>query len=210
MPLAHTAGQKAMSMSIRRDTAAALALTMALGLGAGACSSEESPAAPAAESPSVTATTAPERTVPTKVSFGEVTGRMDRRTRQQLARKVQTVVDGWTQAAYLGGSYPRRAFADVWPGFTRGAQEQARHDRALMSNQDIGDRIDGVRSRRNVLVIDALAVRGRPVAVTARVRLGFRTTGELERTVRVTGRLFLTRTDGRWKVFGYDVTKGAV
>ncbi|GAB6986195.1 hypothetical protein JCM10369A_27190 [Nocardioides pyridinolyticus] len=144
------------------------------------------------------------------MSFGEVTGRMDRRTRQQLATKVQAVVDGWTEAAYLGGDYPRRAFADAWPGFTRGAQEQARHDRALMSNQDIGDRIDGVQARRNVLVLDVLAVQGRPVGVTARVRLGFRTTGDLERTVRVTGRLFLTRTDGQWKVFGYDMTKGAV
>ena len=199
-----------MSRRVRRTVAAA-ATALALGLGAGACNSGGDDASePAVESPSGTSTTAPDRTVPTKVSFGEVTGRMDRRTRQGLATKVQAVVDGWTDAAYLGGDYPRRAFADAWPGFTRGAEEQARHDRALMSNQDIGDRIDGVVVRRNVLVIDALAVKGHPVGVTARVRLGFRTTGDLERTVRVTGRLFLTRTDGRWRVFGYDVTKGAV
>ena len=193
-----------------RRTAATAALTLALGLGAGACSGEDDPGEPAAESPTQSSSAAPERTVPTKVSFGEVTGRMDRASRQQLAAKVQAVVDGWTEAAYLGGDYPRRGFADAWPGFTKGATEQARRDRALMSNQDIGDRIDGVRVRRNVLVIDVLAVKGHPVGVTARVRLGFRTTGDLERTVRVTGRLFLTRTDGRWRVFGYDVTKGAV
>lgn len=197
-----------MSRSVRR-TAATAALTLALGLGAGACSGDD-PGEPAVESPSATSTAPAERTVPTKVSFGEVTGPMDRRTRQQLARKVQAVVDGWTEAAYLGGDYPRHAFGDAWPGFTRGAQELARHDRALMSNQDIGDRIDDVHARRKVLVLDVLAVKGRPVGVTARVRLGFRTTGDLERTVRVTGRLFLTRADGQWKVFGYDVTKGAV
>ncbi len=45
--------------------------------------------------------------------------------------------------------------------------------------------------------------------MTARVRLGFRTTGELERTVRVQGRLYLTHNDGGWQVFGYDVSKGA-
>ncbi|HEY1118654.1 MAG TPA: hypothetical protein VGE43_13160, partial [Acidimicrobiales bacterium] len=170
----------------------------------------DDPGEPAAESPSGTpsATTGP--AVPTKVSFGQVTGRLDRATRQQLATKVQAVVEGWTEAAYLGGDYPRRAFAESWPGFTRGAADQARRDRDLMSNQDIGDRIDGVEVRRNALVIDVLAVKGRPVGVTARVRLGFRTTGDLERTVRVTGRLFLTRTGGQWKVFGYDVTKGAV
>lgn len=200
-----------MSRPVRR-TAAAAALTLALGLGAGACSRDDDPAdpaEPAAETPSASPTAA-ERTVATKVSFGQVTGRLDRATRQQLATRVQAVVEGWTEAAYLGGDYPRRAFADAWPGFTRGAQEQARHDRALMSNQDIGDRIDGVKLRRSLLAIDVLAVKGHPVGVTARVRFGFRTTGDLERTVRVTGRLFLTRTDGQWKVFGYDVTKGAV
>jgi hypothetical protein len=197
-----------MSTRVRR-TAAGAALTLALGLGAGACSDDDAPE-PAAESPTATSSAPVERAVPTRVSFGEVTGRMDRPTRQRLERQVQAVVDGWTEAAYVGGDYPRRAFADAWPGFTRGAQAQARRDRDLMSNQDIGARIDGVRSRRTVLVLDVLAVQGRPVGVTARVRLGFRTTGDLERTVRVTGRLFLTRTDGQWKVFGYDVTKGAV
>jgi hypothetical protein len=193
-----------------RRTAATAALTLALGLGLGGCSDDDAPGEPAAESPSGTSSAPAERTVPTKVSFGEVTGRMDRPTRRRLEKQVRAVVDGWTAAAYLGGDYPRRAFADAWPGFTRGATDQARRDRALMSNQDIGDRIEGVKPRRSVLVLDVLAVKGRPVGVTARVRLGFRTTGDLERTVRVTGRLFLTRTDGQWKVFGYDVTKGAV
>lgn len=198
-----------MSRPVRR-TAATAALALALGLGLGACSGDDDPGEPVAESPSGTPSATTEPAVPTTVSFGEVTGRMDRATRRQLATKVRAVVDGWTAAAYLGGDYPRRAFAESWSGFTRGAADQARRDRDLMSNQDIGDRIDGVEVRRNALVIDVLAVRGRPVGVTARVRLGFRTTGDLERTVRVTGRLFLTRTDGQWKVFGYDVTKGAV
>ncbi|GAB3196364.1 hypothetical protein GCM10027062_05500 [Nocardioides hungaricus] len=202
-----------MSSPVRR-TAAAVALALALGVGAGACSGADDPGEPAAESPRGTFGPAVERAVPTRVSLGQVTGRMDRQARQRLMREVTDVVDGWTEAAYLGGSYPRRgsanAWADAWPGFTRGARDQARRDRALMSNQDIGDRIDGVTPRRSVLVLDVLAAQGRPVGVTARVRLGFRTTGDLERTVRVTGRLFLTRTDGQWQVFGYDVSKGMV
>jgi hypothetical protein len=198
-----------MARPVRR-TAAAAALTLALGLGVGACSGDDDAGAPAAESPSASPSRAPERTVETKVSFGQVTGRMDRPTRKRLARQVGGVVERWTRAAYLGGDYPRRAFRDSWPGFTRGAQQQARRDRALMSNQDIGRRIDGVKPRRSVVVLDVLAARGKPSGVTARVRLGFRTTGDLQRTVRVSGRLFLVRIDGRWKVFGYDVTKGAV
>jgi hypothetical protein len=47
------------------------------------------------------------------------------------------------------------------------------------------------------------------VGVTARVLFAFETTGEVERAVRVQGRLYLTRTHDGWQVFGYDVTKGA-
>lgn len=193
-----------------RRTAAAAALALALAAGAGACS-EGDEAEPVADATPTAEPAAPvERTVATRVSVGQVSGRMSRLVRQRLERQVVSVVDGWTEAAYLGGDYPRRAFADAWPGFTRGAREQARRDRALMSNQDIGDRIDGVRPRRSVVVVDVLAPGGRPAAVTARMSLRFTTTGDLQRTVRVQGRLFLTRVDGAWKVFGYDVTKGAV
>src|SRR4051812_33298818 len=122
MPVAHTAGQKSMSRESRsmtravRRTAPGLALTLALALGAGACSSDDEPGQPAADSPSAAPTAPAERTVATKVSVGQVAGRMDRKTRQRLARQVGEVVDGWTAAAYLGGDYPRRAFADSWPG----------------------------------------------------------------------------------------------
>ncbi|MGB0100273.1 MAG: hypothetical protein WBP61_08330 [Nocardioides sp.] len=197
-----------------RRRAVALACALVLGVGAAGCSTDDDDAgeadAPAETSPSAPMSPPAERTVDTKVSFGQVSGRLDREARQRLAKQVGSVVDDWTAAAYLGGDYPRRAFADSWPGFTAGAATQARRDRALMSNQDIGDRIDGVVPRRSVVVLDVLAVQGRPAGVTARMSLGFRTTGEVSRTVRVQGRLMLTRTDRGWRVFGYDVTKGAV
>jgi hypothetical protein len=58
--------------------------------------------------------------------------------------------------------------------------------------------------------VDVLAVRTRPVGLTAHVFLSFDTSGKVERVVRVKGRLFLTHSDRGWKVFGYDMTKGAV
>ena len=79
-----------------------------------------------------------------------------------------------------------------------------------MSNQDVGDRIDGVDLRRSRVVLDVLSVQQRAQAVTARVLLEFRTTGSVEKRVRVQGRLYLTHGDGGWQVFGYDMTKGAV
>jgi hypothetical protein len=78
-----------------------------------------------------------------------------------------------------------------------------------MSNADVGERIEGVEAKRRRVAVDVLAVKQRPVAVTARVLLGFRTTGDVERTVRVQGRLYLTRGGDGWRVFGYDMTKGS-
>jgi len=196
-----------MTTSVRRAYAAALAV-LALALGAGACSggSDDEPEPPAAVPSGAPSSPA----VRTDVSIGEVTGALPRHERRRLADRVGEVVDGWVEAAYLGGRYPRRDFADSWPGFTVGAKDDARRDKALMSNQDIGERIDGVQARRSQVRVDVLAVRRHAVAATARVVLRFRTTGDVERDVRVQGRLYLTPTGHGWRVFGYDMTKGAV
>ena len=45
--------------------------------------------------------------------------------------------------------------------------------------------------------------------MTARFVLRFDTTGRKAGTTTVRGRLFLTRKRGVWRVFGYDVAKGA-
>jgi hypothetical protein len=161
--------------------------------------------------PQASATTpAPAPAVRTHVRYGAVTGRLPHAARHRLAARVTRVVDAWTAAAYLDGPYPRRHFDRAFPGFTPGARKQANRDRRLMSNQDIGGRIDGVVARRRGVVLDVLAVRKHAVGVTARVYLRFRTTGHLKRDVRVQGRLYLTPTPAGWRVFGYDMTKGSV
>lgn len=188
--------------------AAAAALTLAVALATASCtgsddSSDGSPSAPTAS--------ATEREVVPQVSLGKVTGSLPAAEGDRLVSDVGDVVAGWVSAAYLDGTYPRRDFADVWPGFTKGAQAEAHRDRALMSNEDIGDKIDGIDPHKLTVRLDVLAVKKRPVGVTAHVYFGFGTTGDLEKQVRVKGRLFLTRDDGGdWQVFGYDVTKGAV
>lgn len=203
-----------MTTSARRayvagPAALALALGLGLTLALGACSGgDDEPDEPGAGASTSAVPTGP--AVETVVEVGRVTGRLPKDARDRVVGQVAAVVEGWTQAAYLGGDYPRRDFSDSWPGFTAGAQEEAHRDRALMSNEDIGERIDGVEVRRSRVRVDVLAVRERAVGVTARVLLGFRTTGELERVVRVEGRLYLTHTERGWRVFGYDMTKGAV
>lgn len=148
------------------------------------------------------------RTMATTLRTGVVGGRLPRPDRERAVRAVGRVVDGWIDAAYVGGTYPRRDFRGAFPGFTPGARRLARADGSLMSNQGIGGRIDGVRSVRRVVAVDLLAAHGHAVGATARVRLGFRTTGALERRFVVRARLALSRTHG-WRVFGYDASSGS-
>ena len=67
--------------------------------------------------------------------------------------------------------------------------------------------------KKREITVDVLAVGRTARAATARVRLAFATEGVdggFERKVTVTGRVFLTKKDGKWKVFGYDVAKARV
>ncbi len=197
----------------RRDRTprAALLGVMLLTLLLGACSGTGPGAAPQ-DRPSVGPGAPPTLelgTVRTDLRTGVVSGRLPRDARQRTVRAVGRVVDGWVDAAYVAGTYPRRSFRHAFPGFTPGARHQAQQDRHLMSNQAIGRRIDGVRPVHRVVLVDVLAAGGRAVGATARVRLGFRTTGRLERRFVVRARLVLSRTDG-WQVFGYDASTGSV
>lgn len=186
------------------------AILLALTLVAGACSSGDETDKPASSTGATTGSgsdgPAP---IETRVNLGRVTGKLSKPARQRLEAAVTGVVDGWLDAAYVAGDYPRSDFSNAYPRFTSGAKADARRDRGLMSNQSIGKRIDAVTATRRRLRIDALAVHGRPVGVTARFILGFRTTGGLERDFEVRGRLFLTPAHG-WRVFGFDVNKGVV
>lgn len=182
-------------------TAAALGLVVL----AGACNSDRD----GSVDPGSTSSASADHAVETQVTWGKVTGTLPPHAREQVIATVGDLVDGWTEAAYLGGDYPRQDFSDAWPGFTPGAAQEAHGDRALTSNEDIGTRIDGVEPHKSTVRVDVLAVKQQPVGITAHVYLGFATTGDLEREVRVKGRLFLTPTPQGWKVFAFDLTKGA-
>ncbi|WP_028642474.1 hypothetical protein [Nocardioides sp. URHA0020] len=164
---------------------------------------DASPTSPSAASSSA----AP--AVTTRVSWGKGAGALPRTLRPRLVEDVQAVVDGWFDAAYLSGDYPRSSFVGSWKGFTPGAQAQARRDGDLMSNRDIGADITGVTPVSRAVTLDVLSVRKRPVGVTARVDLRFATTGTTAQRVHVAGQLYLTNGKQGWQVFGYDVRKAA-
>jgi len=181
-------------------------IAVVLALATGACSGDGSKKSASPEPSSSGSTSA--APVPTSATLGKVTGHLARRQRAPLEKSVTEAVDRWFDNAFVAGNYPRGDFHDAFAGFTAGAHNEAVRDRRLMSNADIGRRIDAVDVRRRRLHIDVLAVRGRPVGVTARVALVFATSGRVHKRLRVQGSLFLTHTHRHWRVFGYDVTKG--
>ena len=138
---------------------------------------------------------------------GRTVGRLPRKTRLRAERAVAGVAVRWLEAAYLGGSYPRRDFRKAFPGFTPGARNAARRDSRLMSNRGIGRRITAVTPTGIRVRVDLLAVRKRPVTGTAHVRVRFRTEGRVERAHWVAGRLMMTWRGQGWQVFAYDVAR---
>jgi len=191
-----------------RPVATAASLIVLLALAAGGCRGTDDVSGPPEPSPSPTAAAPAPKPLRTTTTVGTVTGRLARQDRARVAAAAGEVVDRWFDAAYVGGNYPRRAFDDAFPGFTPGARARALADREVMSNRELGRRIEGVAASRRKVRVDVLAVRGRAVGLTARFVLGFATAGKLEREREVRGRLLLTRTTNGWKVFGYDASLG--
>lgn len=147
----------------------------------------------------------------TTVKVGAIAGKLSSQSAQQYVDQIGAAVDTWIDGAFITGDYPRTTFDNAFPGFSRGAAAQAAKDGALMTNADIGARIDGVTATTRVVKVDLLAVKQHVRGATAHVRLVFTTTGRLQRQVTVTGRLLLTPDkSGEWQVFAYDVSKGAV
>lgn len=157
---------------------------------------------------------AEEQTAPalaTTAKIGEVAGALPRPARRQARDRVVAVVDDWIDAAHVGGEWPRTIGDEAYAGFTPGATKLARKQSALTSAAEISEQVEAVTARRRVVRVDLVGARGRAVGATARVVLTYETEpateGDQTATVRVRGRLMLTRTEQGWKVFGYDLTE---
>lgn len=186
-----------------------LALVLLVPLTSACQSAAEPSAAPERLSRSDSRASLASHPEPTRVGIHRVHGRLPVARRKAVRKQVGAVVDRWWEAAYLGGTYPRSSFPSAFPGFTDAAEERARADKALLTNQVAGPRIDSVTARKRRVTLDILATGRQARAVTAQFILTFDTAGSRTGTTAVRGRLFLTRKRGAWRVFGYDVAKGA-
>jgi len=148
--------------------------------------------------------------IETQVDVGAVVGKLGKGPAREVAADVADVVDGWLDAAYVAGDYPRSDFGDAFPGFTDGAAKVARRQSDLMSNDGVGDKVDDVTATRRVVRVDLLAPKGKAAAATAHVNLVIKLTGDVDRTDQIRGRVVLTRSKSGWRVFGFDIERGRV
>lgn len=194
----------------RRPRLAAAALATLVGLSVSACSGDE-PAPEPDPGPSLSEpSAAPTLEVEPVVRAGEVVGRLARADRSRIVDAVSGVAVRYLDAAFLAGDYPREGgFQPALAAFTPGTAKAARGDLGLLTNAGIAPRIDEVSAARLGVTVDVLAVRERASAATAHVKLVFNTAGDVAKRVQVQGRLMMTKTDGRWQVFAYHLSKGA-
>ena len=184
-----------------------VAVVCAVTLLVGGCSGDDKAQNPKAD-PSGTASGG--ELVPVQSKVGKVAGALKPAAAAAAVKAISPVVDGWFEAGYVGGDYPRTTFGAAFPGFTRGAAADATKDAALMTNKAIGADVDGVTANLKQIEVDLLAANRRAAGATARFTLVFTTTGTYAKEVSVKGRLFLTKgSAGKWQVFGYNVTRSA-
>lgn len=190
-------------------------MLVAVALVAGGCGGSDS-SSPAA---GPTSSAAPGATSPiaTTLKLGRVVGDLKKKYHKRfksheksLRKHVGQAVDSWFDGGFVGVTYPRTAFATAFSGFTTEAKHEARAQQKLMTNWSWRRRIDGVHTTKRKVSLDVLAPHGRAAGVTAHVVLKFTTSGHVKKKVTVTGRLFLTKdAKGTWRIFGYNVSKGA-
>jgi hypothetical protein len=192
----------------RGAVAAALFLALSTSACSGSGDSSSTPP-PGGGSSASGATDSPgTRALETTATLGKVEGKLPKGKRSKVRQQVAHAVDQWFDAAYVGGDYPRNDFSTSWPGFTTGAKADAESDKRLMSNQAIGSQVSGVQAIARKVSVDVLAVKGHPQGATARFVLKFKTSGDIQRKIEISGRLFLTPGADGWRIFGYDVAKG--
>ncbi len=192
-----------------------VAVLVTLGaLSVAGCSGGDEPAPDADSSSSPTVelsepTDAPTLEVEPVTKSGSIVGRLPKKDRTRVEGAVSDIAVRFLNAAYLAGNYPRVGFRNSYPGFTGGAAQVARKDLTLLTNKPIGDKVDEITATGIGVKVDLLVVGKRAVAATARVELGFRTAGKIQRRFRVQGRLLMTKQNGNWKIFAYDLSKGS-
>jgi len=183
--------------------AAVLTALGGLGVGLGGCDSGDDLGGDKPGSSASHGTEVPE--VTTVTTLEKVGRSLDAEHRTRVKAAVTDVIDPWFDEAFLG-DFPRSDWSAAFVDFTRDAAADAQHrDLDLLTNAGISSQIDSATAIRRRVRLSVFADHGHPRGATAHFVLEFKTSGDLEESVRLRGDLYLSKVKGEWKIFGYDV-----
>lgn len=183
------------------------------------CTSDPEKKAPApapsssTSQPDVTApaTTLTKQNAKLKVTIEQLRGGVKRRQWPALQRAIARPIASWIDAAYAG-SYPRASYTGAFRGWTPDARRLAKRDREITTNAAVGKRLVALVVDKRGVKLYVFATRGRTGGATAQVSIGLtgQKQGGVPHSYAVTGRVYLLRDGGRWRIFGYDLSRREV
>jgi len=171
------------------------------------------PSSSGASEPAVTAPTVSltKQNAKLRVTTEQLRGGVKRRQWPSLKRAIARPIASWISGAYAG-SYPRASYAAAFRGWTPDARRLAKRDRKITTNASVGKRLVAVVVDKRAVKLYVFASRGRTGGATAQVDIAL--TGQKHGGSRysfaVTGRLYLLRDGGHWRIFGYDLSRREV
>jgi hypothetical protein len=177
--------------------AAGLATAVLVAFTSVACTGDEkNPPAPESS------TEAAPKSASLEVTVARVAGTLSPAARANAATRLTRTIKEYVDNALLG-DYPRSDFASAFSSFTKGAAKQAAGDRDLLTGTAFAD-ADSVTPKKLAAKLSLFAPKGTVAGATARVRFVLDVDGT---PVVVAGRLLLTKENGAWRIFGYDLRR---
>jgi hypothetical protein len=141
-----------------------------------------------------------------ELSMGPGATGLSTEARDQLQNDVGAVLSTYVVDAYLG-DYPRDDFADALDSFSKSFTDRAATHLELLTGAGFGEGVESVSAARLSASIASFVPQEQVVGATAIVDFAFDvqangTTSEITRQ----GRLMLMPEDGKWKIFGFELT----
>lgn len=141
-----------------------------------------------------------------ELSMGPGAAGLSTEARDRLQNDVGAMLSTYVVDAYLG-DYPRDDFADALDSFTKSFTDRAATNLELLTGAGFGEGVESVSATRLSASISSFVPQQQVVGATAVVDFAFDveangTTSEITRR----GRLMLMPEDGKWKIFGFDMT----
>ncbi len=149
---------------------------------------------------------------PLEVSIGAMKGGVEKQRRDGIRKAAAKPIESWMQAAFLAGKYPHSSFPGAYAGWTAQAAQFAMRDKGVTTNAALGKDLIGLVADQRTARLYVFADRGVTGGTTANVRMmltGEKSNGNLTKFV-ISGKLYLTRKENTWRIFGYDLDRAVV